>query len=163
MAQCHSWRCCNVVPTLHRWTNPRWPNVICWRCANVSYDVGPTLVQHFSASWAVYAQKEFWLTHCDHIDAYMPPAFPINSSPPSDAYMRQWIGSALVQIMACCLFGTKLLFKPMQGSIVNWNIRNKLQWNLNQNTKNFIHENASENTIYEIVAILSRGRLVKAH
>ena len=51
MAQCHSWRCYNVVPTLHRWTNPHWPNVICWRCTNISYDVGPTSVQHFSASW----------------------------------------------------------------------------------------------------------------
>ena len=50
MEQCHSW-CYNVVPMLHWWTNPRWPNVICWCCANVSYDVGPTSVQHFSASW----------------------------------------------------------------------------------------------------------------
>ena len=41
------------MPTLHRWTNPRWPNVICWRCANISYDVGPTSVQHVSASWDV--------------------------------------------------------------------------------------------------------------
>ena len=30
-------------------------------------------------------------------------------------YMRQWIGSALVQIMACRLFGTKPLSKPMLG------------------------------------------------
>ena len=30
-------------------------------------------------------------------------------------YMRQWIGSALVQIMACRLFGTKQLSKPMLG------------------------------------------------
>ena len=37
----------------------------------------------------------------------------INWSPPSAAYMRQWIGSALVQIMACPLFGTKPLSKPM--------------------------------------------------
>ena len=29
----------------------------------------------------------------------------LNSSPPSDAYMRQWTVSALVQIMACRLFG----------------------------------------------------------
>ena len=50
MEQCNSW-CYNVVPMLHRWTNPHWPNVICWCCANVSYDVGPTSVQHFSASW----------------------------------------------------------------------------------------------------------------
>ena len=39
--------------------------------------------------------------------------FNINSSPPSAAYMRPWIGSALVQIIACCLFGTRLLSKPI--------------------------------------------------
>ena len=36
-----------------------------------------------------------------------------NLSPPSGAYMRQWIGSALVQIMTCRLFGAKSLSKPM--------------------------------------------------
>ena len=39
----------------------------------------------------------------------------LNSSPPSAAYMCQWIGSALVQIMACRLFSTKPLSKPMLG------------------------------------------------
>ena len=39
----------------------------------------------------------------------------VNSLPPSAAYMRQWIGSALVQIMTCRLFGTKPLSKPMLG------------------------------------------------
>ena len=39
--------------------------------------------------------------------------FCINSFPPSAAYMHQWIVSALVQIMACHLFGTKSLFEPM--------------------------------------------------
>ena len=34
---------------------------------------------------------------------------------PSAAYMRQWIGSALVQIIACHLFGAKPLFEPMLG------------------------------------------------
>ena len=38
----------------------------------------------------------------------------VNASPPSATYMRQWIGSALVQIiMACRLFGAKPLSKPM--------------------------------------------------
>ena len=41
------------------------------------------------------------------------PAF--SSFPPSAAYMRHWIGSALVQIMACRLFGAKPLSKPMLG------------------------------------------------
>ena len=39
----------------------------------------------------------------------------VNSSPPSAAYMRQWIGSALVQIMAWRLIGIKPLSKPMLG------------------------------------------------
>ena len=33
----------------------------------------------------------------------------LDSSPPSAAYMRQWTGSALVQIMACRLLGAKPL------------------------------------------------------
>ena len=36
-----------------------------------------------------------------------------HSSPPSAAYMRLWIGSALVQIMACRLFGAKSLSEPL--------------------------------------------------
>ena len=39
----------------------------------------------------------------------------INSSPPSAAYMRQWIWSALVQIMACRPFSAKPLSKSMLG------------------------------------------------
>ena len=39
-----------------------------------------------------------------------------NTSPPSDTYMHLWIRSALVQIMACRLFGTKPLSKPMLGN-----------------------------------------------
>ena len=40
--------------------------------------------------------------------------------------------------------------------IVNWNIGNKLLWNLNQNTPIFIQENGFEN-VCEMAAILSRG------
>ena len=36
-----------------------------------------------------------------------------NSSPPSAAYMRQWIGPSLVQVLACRLFGAKPLPEPM--------------------------------------------------
>ena len=45
--------------------------------------------------------------------------------------------------------------------MVNWTLRNKLQWNFNENTKLFIQENASENIICEKVVILSKGRWVK--
>ena len=44
--------------------------------------------------------------------------------------------------------------------IVNWTQRNKLQWNCNQNTKFFIHENASENIVCKMAAILSRVRWI---
>ena len=37
----------------------------------------------------------------------------INSSPPSVAYMRRWIRSALVLIMACRLYGAKPLSSQM--------------------------------------------------
>ena len=47
--------------------------------------------------------------------------------------MRQWIWSALIEMMACRLFVAKPLFKPMPTS-VNWSLKNKLQWNFNQNT-----------------------------
>ena len=36
-----------------------------------------------------------------------------NSSPTNAAYKHKWIGSALVQIMVCRLFGTKPLSEPM--------------------------------------------------
>ena len=39
--------------------------------------------------------------------------FCLTHLPPSGAYMHQWTGWALVQIMACRLFGTKPLPEPM--------------------------------------------------
>ena len=37
--------------------------------------------------------------------------------------------------------------------IVNWTIRNKLQWNSNQNKRNVIHENAFEYVVCEMAVI----------
>ena len=45
--------------------------------------------------------------------------------------------------------------------IVNWTLKNKLQWNFNQNIKLFTHEHASDNIVCEMSAILSSGRWVK--
>ena len=39
----------------------------------------------------------------------------INSSAPSAAFMRQWTGSSLIQVMACRLIGTKPLPERMLG------------------------------------------------
>ena len=38
-----------------------------------------------------------------------------NLSSPIATYMRHWTGSALIQVMACRLFGAKPLPEPMQS------------------------------------------------
>ena len=40
--------------------------------------------------------------------------------------------------------------------IVNWTLKNKLQWNFNQNSKRFTHENRYKIIVCEMAAILSR-------
>ena len=76
----------------------------------------------------------------------------VDSFPPSAAYMCQmnWvsIGSASSHYLNQCWL------------IVNWTLRNKLQWNSNQNTILFIHANEFENVVYEMAAILFRRRWV---
>ena len=67
----------------------------------------------------------------------------INSLKPSDIIRHQWIGSSLVQGMACCLFGTKPLPELMPHNLKqcwltdNQTFRNKFSWNMNQNTFSF--------------------------
>ena len=58
-----------------------------------------------------------------------------------------WIGSAMVQIMACRLFGDYL----------NSTLRNNIQRISNQDTTLFIHKNAYVNIFCEMAAILSGG------
>ena len=45
--------------------------------------------------------------------------------------------------------------------IVNWTLKNKLQWNFNQNTKLLIHENASKNFVCEMAPFLFRVNEIK--
>ena len=78
---------------------------------------------------------------------------------PLSPHICQWIGWALVQIMACRLFGTKLLSKPMLG-YYQLDPYEQIKWILNQNTKVFIHKNASEYIVCEMTTILSRGQWV---
>ena len=64
-----------------------------------------------------------------------------NSSHPGAVYMCKYIyKSALGQIMACHLLPGHYLNHCW--NIANWTLRKILQWNLNQNTKLFIHDNA---------------------
>ena len=46
---------------------------------------------------------------------------------------------------------------------VNWSLRNKLQWNFNQNANLLIHKNVTENIVFETAAILSRGEELRLH
>ena len=45
-------------------------------------------------------------------------------------------------------------------NIINWPLRNKLQWNFNQNSNIFIQENALENVVYQMAFTLSRPQCV---
>ena len=50
---------------------------------------------------------------------------------------------------------------PWTHLVVNWNLGNKLQWNFNQNSKSVFEENAFENIICKMSAILSLRQFVK--
>ena len=45
--------------------------------------------------------------------------------------------------------------------VVNWTLKNKLQWNFNQSPYIFIQENAFENVVWKMAAILSLPQCVK--
>ena len=62
--------------------------------------------------------------------------------------------------MACRLSDAKL---SQHWLIANWSLRNELKWNLNQNKKNFVNENAFENVVYEMAATLSREKWVNEY
>ena len=63
--------------------------------------------------------------------------------------------------MGCRLTRAKIFLNQL-WIIVNWTLRNTLQWNLNRNSNIFIQENAFESVVCETVAILSRPQCVKA-
>ena len=69
-----------------------------------------------------------------------------NSSPSSAAYMCQWTGPSLVQVMACRLFDAKPLPEPMLV-YCQLDPGNKFRWNLNRNFILFIQENAFQNVV----------------
>ena len=86
----------------------------------------------------------------------------LNSLRPSNAYMHQytnhhWFGQWLV---AWSVPSHRL---NQCWNIVNWTLRNKLQWNFIINSYVFIQENAFENGIWKMVAILSWIQCVNVH
>ena len=63
-------------------------------------------------AWTWACPKKVFFLKCTGQQLCYIHSVTFNSSPPSTAYMRQWIGSAVGQIMAFCLFGAKSLSKP---------------------------------------------------
>ena len=52
-------------------------------------------------------------------------------------------------------------YPNQRWNIANWTLGNKLPWNLNENSNIFIQENAFENVVWKMSAILSRAQCVK--
>ena len=71
---------------------------------------------------------------------------------PSNSSMRS-CRPLLVQITACRLFGTKLLCEPMLAYCL-LDLCEETEWHSDQNTNYFIEENAFENAVCKISAIL---------
>ena len=60
-----------------------------------------------------------------------------------------------IEVMACCLISQNHYLNQC-WLIVNWIFKNKSRWNLNQDALIFIEENAFENVICHVAAILFR-------
>ena len=71
--------------------------------------------------------------------------------------MRQWIGSALVQIVWLVAYSVPSHYLNQGWVIVNWTFTNKFRWDSNQNITKCIHEIAYENIVCVIASILPRA------
>ena len=72
--------------------------------------------RHYLNHWWLVTDEYIFASH-GPIELNPPHPHPTTThpTPPSAAYMRGWIGWAMVQIMACRLFGAKPLSKQMPG------------------------------------------------
>ena len=105
----------------------------------------PIFLFYQQTLWSIFLSLITWqLTHLPLV----PHIFVSELSP---HWFRQWLVA----------YSAPSHYLNQYCVIVNWTLRNKLQWNCYQNTKPFTHENASENIVCERAAILSRERWVK--
>ena len=82
-----------------------------------------------------------------------------NTLRPGDSYMRQWTGSSLVQIMACCLFGAMTLSKPILA-FCQLEFREPISVKLSNNAI-AIHDNAFVIVLCKTGAILSCSQHIR--
>ena len=97
---------------------------------------------------------------CDTPPPPPPPTTTTTTTTTSASHMRQRIESVFVQIMAFFAYSAPSHYLNQCWIIVNWTLMDTLQWNFNQDTKMFRRENASENIVCEMAAILSTGRWI---
>ena len=81
----------------------------------------------------------------------------INSLRPRDAYMRQYINRH------CFILSAQSHYLNKCWNVVNWTLMDALQWSSYRNSNLFIQENAFENIVWKISAILSRSQCVKGN
>ena len=55
-----------------------------------------------------------------------------------------------------------IIYINQSWNIANWTLGNKLQWNRNRNLYIYIQENALENVVWKMAAILSRPQWIKS-
>ena len=84
----------------------------------------------------------------------------VNSSPPSAPYMRQWTGSTLLRLMACCLVAPNHLLNQY------WLIASKVTWHSSEGIRLRISEDTNkqievENCIFKVAFRSPRGQWVK--
>ena len=82
-----------------------------------------------------------------------------NSLRPSDEYMRQWTNHHWFRSWLVAWPAPSHDLNQCWDS-VNWTLGNKIQWHINRNSYIFIQENAFENVVWKIAAILSRPQCV---
>ena len=136
--------CCLTAPS--HYLNQCWLIIheVSWHSSEGNF-TGPA---QDSYPWYKFENYQLKMT------ARSPSAQWINSLRPDDAYIHKkthqhWFRQWLVawSVPSHCL--------NQCWGIVNWTLRNKLQWNFNQNSQLFIHKDAFENVVWKMAAILS--------
>ena len=102
--------------------------------AHILFVIWPIILKHFAASLSCSVQN---------------------------LSLIQWLNLDMVLFENSISYLAPSHFLNQHWVIAHWTPRNKLQWNCYQNTKLFIHENAFENIVCEMTAILSSGRWVR--
>ena len=105
------------------------------------------------------APTQYWEIKYIYVSPNILSTTKVNSSPPNGAFMRQWTGSALVQVMTCRLFGAKPLPQPILP-YCQLDPCEQISMKFKSNYKIFHSRICTWKCHCEKAAILSKGRWV---